>query len=68
MSKINQLISYKAINQLKLIYQALIYGFHMTGNTHMHMFVTDTYNFLKVGAWIRKPVSIWCDHHLPYAA
>uniref|UniRef100_A0A4W5JMT9 G-protein coupled receptors family 1 profile domain-containing protein n=1 Tax=Hucho hucho TaxID=62062 RepID=A0A4W5JMT9_9TELE len=22
----------------------------------------------KVGAWIRKPVSIWCDHHLPHAA
>ena len=23
---------------------------------------------LKVGAWNRKPVSIWCDHHLPHAA
>jgi hypothetical protein len=22
----------------------------------------------KVGAWIRKPVSIWCDHHLCHAA
>ena len=22
----------------------------------------------KVWAWIRKPVSIWCNHHLPHAA
>jgi hypothetical protein len=25
------------------------------------------YLWEKVGAWIRKPVSIWCDHHLPHA-
>ena len=29
----------------------------------MHLLVTDTLK-KKVGAWIRKPVSIWCDHHL----
>jgi hypothetical protein len=29
----------------------------MTGNTDM-----------QVGAWIRKPVSIWCDNQLPHAA
>ena len=22
---------------------------------------------IKVGAWIKKTVSIWCDHHLPHA-
>ena len=37
----------------------------MTGNTDMHLFETDT--FKKVGVWIRKPVSIWSDHHLPHA-
>jgi hypothetical protein len=31
----------------------------------MHLLVTNT--FRKVGEWIRKPVSIWCDHHLPQA-
>jgi hypothetical protein len=38
----------------------------MTGNTDMHLLVTDTLK--KVGAWIRKPVSIWCDHYLPHAS
>ena len=33
----------------------------MTGNTDMHLLVTD-----NLGVWIRKPVSIWCDH--PFAA
>ena len=28
---------------------------------------TDTLK-KKLGAWIRRPVSIWCDHHLPHAA
>jgi hypothetical protein len=32
----------------------------------MHLLVTDT--FKKVRAWIRKPVSIWCDHHFPHTA
>jgi hypothetical protein len=35
----------------------------MTGNTDMHLLVTDTLK--KVGVWIRKPVSIWCDHQAP---
>jgi hypothetical protein len=33
----------------------------------MHLFVTDTLKE-KVGVCIRKPVSIWCDRHLPHAA
>jgi hypothetical protein len=36
----------------------------MTGNADMHQLVTDTFGRKrkeKVGAWIRKPVSIWCD-------
>ena len=37
----------------------------MTGNTDLHLFITDTLK--KVGAWVRKRVSIWCDHHLPHA-
>ena len=37
----------------------------MTGNTDTHLLVTDT---LKVEAWIRTPVSIWCDYNLPHAA
>ena len=39
----------------------------MTGDTDMHLLVTDTLTE-KVGPWIIKPVSIWCDHHLPHAA
>jgi hypothetical protein len=38
----------------------------MTGNTDMYLLVTDSF-LIKVEAWIRKPVSIWCDHHLPHA-
>ena len=34
----------------------------MTGNTDMHLLVRDT--FKKVGVWIIKPVSIWCDHRV----
>ena len=41
----------------------LIYGFHMTGNTDTHVIVTDNLK-KKVGVWIRKPVSIWCDYLL----
>ena len=37
----------------------------MTENTEMHLLVTDTFQ-KKLEAWIRKPVSIWCDHHLPH--
>jgi hypothetical protein len=29
---------------------------------HMDLLVTETLK--KEGVWIRKPVSIWCDHHL----
>ena len=36
-----------------------------TGTTDMNLLVKDTLK--RVGAWIRKPVSIWCDHHLPHA-
>ena len=39
----------------------------MTSNTDMHLLVTYT-SLKKVGVWIRKLVSIWCDHHLPHAA
>jgi hypothetical protein len=37
----------------------------MTGNTDMHLLVPLN---KKVGAWNRKSVIIWCDHHLPHAA
>ena len=36
----------------------------MIGNTDMHLLITDTFK----KRWIRKPVSIWCDHHLCHAA
>ena len=39
----------------------------MIGNTDMHLLITNNI-FLKVGVWIRKPVSIWCDHHFLHAA
>jgi hypothetical protein len=39
----------------------------MPGDTDMHLLVTDTLTE-KVGAWTIKPLSIWCDHHLPHAA
>jgi hypothetical protein len=35
---------------------------------HRYASVGHRYIFKKVGAWIRKPVSIWCDHHLPQRA
>ena len=38
-----------------------------TGETDMHLLVTNTLK-KKFGAWIRKPVSIWCDHHFLHAA
>ena len=37
----------------------------MTGNADMNLLVTDTLK--KVGVWIRKSVSVWCDQHLPHA-
>uniref|UniRef100_A0A4W5KLU0 Endoplasmic reticulum protein 44 n=1 Tax=Hucho hucho TaxID=62062 RepID=A0A4W5KLU0_9TELE len=30
---------------------------------HMYVYPEEK----KLGVWIRKPVSIWCDHHLPHA-
>ena len=40
-----------------------------TGNTDLHPLVTSIGHTLKKGrVWIRKPVSIWCDHHLLHAA
>jgi hypothetical protein len=37
----------------------------MAWNTDMHRLVTNTLQE-KVGARIRKPVNIWCDHNLPH--
>ena len=34
-------------SHLKLIHYALIYGFHMTGNTDMHLLVTYTFKKSK---------------------
>ena len=51
--------SYKEISQLKQIHEALIYGFHMTGNTDMHLLVPDILK-TEVGAWIRKLILCEC--------
>ena len=39
----------------------------MTGNTDKHLLVTDVFK-KKSEVRFRKPVSIWCDHHLPHTA
>jgi hypothetical protein len=49
------------------IYIYIYMIFHMTWNTHMHLLVTDTFKKEKMGVWIRKPVSIWCDQYPPAA-
>ena len=40
------------------MHYAIIYGFHMTGNTDMHLLVTDT---------LKESRGVWSDHNLPYA-
>jgi hypothetical protein len=55
--------SYKEISQLKFS-RPVIYRFHMTGNTDMHLLVTDTFFFKGKG--VDQKNSIWCDQYMPH--
>jgi hypothetical protein len=55
----------KSVNFIKSV-SPYLRIYHMTGNTDIASVVYQ-YLLKKAGAWIRKPVSIWCDHHLPHA-
>ena len=44
--------SYKKISQIKYIQNTQIYGFHMTGNTDIHLLVTDTLKHPRHAQWV----------------